>query len=136
MKKLLGVVALATLLVLIACTDRADSIDEAVCTTDETICTEELDGGEMIFTVCSEGGEIITATVEVRTDVSDWDDEEIESEVVWHNESRAALGAEAGCDLEGDVLVCYEVVEAERMHGNTDLGAFIEIMENEGSTCN
>jgi len=46
------------------------------------------------------------------------------------------VGLEANCDLEGDTLVCYEVLEAEHMHGNTDLETFIEIMENAGSTCN
>jgi len=120
MKKLLGLTALAAVLVLTACGGN----------TEETVCTMERWGDEFKITVQSEDGEIISAVMEERIDVSDWDADEIEEEIEWMAEDGL------DCDYNSGILVCTETISAEDMDGETDLAEFIDAMEAMGATCN
>ena len=124
MKKLLGLIALVTAFVLVACGGGSSSVVE-------TVCTMERWGDEFIITVQSEEGEIISAAIEERIDIADWNEDEIEREVEWLSENE-----EMDCDLEGDTLVCSGIIYAEDMEGFTDLEAFIAEAEADGATCN
>jgi len=125
MKKLLGLTALAAVLVLAACGND----------TEETVCTLELEGFTEIITVQSEDDEIVSAEMEMRLDVSDLDDDEIEG----IREQITSGDEDVDCDVDGDTLVCTESLDEEGRQAfgiPVDLEEFIAEEEAAGATCN
>jgi hypothetical protein len=123
-RKLLGLTALVTLFVLGACGGNS---------TDETVCTADFFGSEMVATVQSEDNTITSATIVLNMDVSDWDEEEIEEEMEWMAEDD-----ESSCELDGETLICSIEFDKEDLEEefSLDLAEFIEDMESEeGATC-
>ena len=112
MKKLLGLIAFAALLLLSACGGSG-----------ETVCTLSYGERELITTVQTEDGYIITAELEERIDISDADDDEVER--MLENE---------GGTIEGDYIVI--IVTRDYTGENLSVDEFIANAENGGATCN
>jgi len=125
MKKLLGLTALAAVLVLSACGSD----------TEETVCTFEAGEFAQSITVQSEDGEIVSAELEMRFDVSDSSDDEIEEFIELIN----AEEEDVDCDVDNGTLVCTETVDAagfQREGFSLDLEEFIADKVANGATCN
>ena len=108
MKRLLGLGALVTLLVLSAC---GGSV--------ETVCRIDM-FGEMVFIAESEDGIISTITTEMRIDISGLSSDEIEEMI-----------EDQGGIVEGDELVVTETETGLE----EDLEDFISGMELIGASC-
>lgn len=111
MKKLLGLTALAAVLVLSACDGSSD----------ETVCRVEEMGSEVVVTIASEDGIITSRETETRIAISELGEELAEM-----------MAEEDGVQIDGDYLV---VSETESVDGE-DLDELIEEMESMGATCN
>jgi len=135
MKKLLGLVALATILVLAACGGSS---------TDETVCTVDMPEMSMTITAQSEDGDITSMEVVMRLplidfelDASDVDLESDEMQAMLRN-----MNLEGDFDIDGDYLVVTNSgTAAELGFGSTideefTIDEFIEGAEGAGAICN
>ena len=130
MKKLLGLVALATILVLAACGGSS---------TDETaVCTVDMMGLRMTITAQSEDGDITSIEVAMRLplidfelDASDVDLESDEMQAMLRN-----MGFEGDVDIDGDYLVVTDSGTAAELGFASTIDEFIEEAEAGGATCN
>ena len=109
MKKLLGLGALISVLLLSACGG-----------SEETVCIISTFGEEIVLTAKSDNGVITSLTTEVRIDVSGFDNVRIEE-----------IEEEEGGILDGNYVVSSET----DTNVNEDLEDFVSTMELVGATC-
>ena len=130
MKKLLGLTTLVAALLLVACGGNGGGSSAA----EETTCTFETFADTTTFTVRSEDDTIISATMEMHVDVSDWEDEEIEHEIDWLTMTDENIS----CDVNNNTLICSgDFDEAELTYAQIPLSLqeFLSEMEVSGAIC-
>jgi len=132
MKKLLGLTALAGLLVLAACGGNGGS--------DETVCTGEIDGMNMIATAQSEDGDITLVEAEMRVPLGifgleaadiDLDSDEIDAVL-----NAMGFDGDADVDVDGDDLIVTVSGTPEALDFASTVDEFIAAAEADGATCN
>jgi len=113
MKKLLGLSALMTVLVLSACGS-----------SDKTVCTSRIFGERVALVAQSNDGVITSITTELRRNISDLREDQI-----------AYLEAEGGT-VEGNyIIIVNETGTPSEMGMSADLDTFIASIELVGGTC-
>ena len=128
MKKILGLTALGSVLLLAACGGGGSS------TLEETTCTFDSFGGPTAFILRSEDDTIVSATMTMSIDVSDWYDVEIENEI----DLLTASEEDVHCGVTDNMLVCstdLDEAELADAHFPLSLEEFISDMEANGATC-
>ena len=124
MKKILGLMAIVSVFILVAC----GGDDEGGGVT----CRQEFREQDLLFTIQSEEGEVTSIDLEARSDISNLDEEDIAQRL-------ADLEAdEANFTRDGYTLIINETVDPAELLGTTDLEleVFLERMESMlGVTC-
>lgn len=126
MKKMFGLTSLAVVFLLVACGG-----------SNETVCTVENNffGGSMTAIFESSDNEITAATMELRIDISDMSDEEIQGEIDRETRDNDDLDYEI---IDGDILFFSQTLVGDEIDAariSRDLEEMIIEMENNGATC-
>lgn len=131
MKKLLGLTALAALLVLAACGgDSGGDSDES------TTCTLEEMGMEMEITAHAEDGNVTTIDVDARLALSDLGltADDLEGDLL--NDMSGLLGVDGNASVDGDYLVITASdLTPEEFGTSSTLEEFVADAEEMGGTC-
>jgi len=132
MKKLLGLTALAAVFVLAACGGGSGS-----SSADETVCSMDMMGMNMVITVQADDGDITSAELEVRLPLDSFGleagDVDLESDEI--TGMLSGMGFDGDVSLDGDYLVVTESGTAAELSLDSDLDEFIAEAESMGGTC-
>jgi len=125
MKKILGLTSLAVVFLLTAC-----GVDgETVCTMEEIFF-----GGSMLARIESDDNEITSATMELRIDISDMSDEEIQDQI----DSEMRHSDDVDYEIDGDTLIFSQTIGGADLASeglSRNLSEMVAEMEGNGATC-